>query len=90
MMSPEKKVLQMELAQQILTAEITGRRANGQAGGMNYFSLFEDAVTQAVDIVDLIEKEVTNNAILWQSQNQLQDDSEDDSFGIAELGDDEQ
>jgi hypothetical protein len=67
MMSPEKKVLQMELAQQILAAEITGRRANGQSGGMNYVSLFEEAVVQAVDIVDLIEKEVTNNARAWQS-----------------------
>jgi hypothetical protein len=74
MMSPEKKVLQMELAKEILMSEIAGRRANGQAGGMNYFDLFEDAIAQAVDIADLIEREVQSNARAWAAENNAEED----------------
>lgn len=65
-MNPQKKGLQIELAKEIMLAEITGRRANGQAGGMNYFDLFQEAMVQAVDIVDNVEKEVVNNQIAWE------------------------
>lgn len=67
-MNPQKKGLQMELAKEIMIAEITGRRANGQAGGMNYVSLFEEAMVQAVDVVDIVEKEVVNNQLAWEAE----------------------
>jgi len=69
-MNPQKKVLQIELAKEIMLAEISGRRSNGQAGGMNYFDLFEEALTQATDIADKIEKDVTNNLVSWQAEQQ--------------------
>lgn len=65
-MNPQKKGLQIELAKEIMLAEITGRRSNGQAGGMNYFDLFQEAMVQAIDIVDTVEKEVVNNQIAWE------------------------
>lgn len=71
-MNPQKKILQIELAKEIMLAEISGRRSNGQLGGMNYYDLFNEALSQAIDIADKIEKDVTSNFALWEGSQKVE------------------
>lgn len=67
-MNPRKKALQIELATEIMLAEISGTRASGQSGFIKYIDIFKLALSQAEHIADFIEEDVTGNMDVWETE----------------------
>lgn len=60
-MNPQKKLIQIELATQLMMAEITGFRASGNQGFLDYIALYETCLGTSRSLVDIMEQEVLDN-----------------------------
>jgi hypothetical protein len=70
-MNPQKKLLQLDLAKDILLAEITGIRASGQVAGteiLDYATMYENIYREVEAVTDFMEEEATKNMADWQVQ----------------------
>lgn len=65
-MNPQKKMLQLELAKDIMIAEISGIRASGISGSLNYAELYARALQQATGISDIIEEEAQEVQLIFE------------------------
>jgi len=81
-MNPQKKLIQLELAKELLMAEVTGRRAQGITQNLDYLRLFKMLVSKSEGIVDFMEEEATKNMQDWQA--------EQSGFNNAEVEDEAQ
>lgn len=67
-MNPQKKLLQLELAKELLMAEVTGRRAQGIVEPLDYLKMFKMLVSKTEGIVNFMEEEATKNIQEFQAQ----------------------
>jgi hypothetical protein len=67
-MNPQKKLLQLDLAKELMMAEVTGRRAHGVTDPLDYVKLYRMLVTKAEGIVNFMEEEATKNIQEFQAQ----------------------